>query len=345
MKITDLHKQIFDAFKPDHDDKFIAEALEDLLDFLLYNKEKNINKPVNNIAQALDNMYNDEIRKELFKRLSKKFPFISESSTGQDLVGKSSLETGDLFEFLLDDLGKMITEQNSSTEIINLSSVTGQDRRIIEVPEQFAKDFLTRQSRKTYEGSIEDSKHSPSKQMKTDIDWNNLTMGISIEGEFSAEIQKILSSSFSAKNYNSLPVHLEDVIPQQAYAGMVNFLNGSGKYSDTAILNMYKFYLERAGKKGDDAFFKHLHHIIKIQALVGAGQTQVDTKTAVVLGPAILPRFLIINARNQSKVYVRSTRQIIQNIKKMQQQIALANKRISVSYNTKPGEIGELKSY
>ena len=344
MTAEQLHKAIFNSFKVTDEIQF-AQQFERLLNYILYDKDIKPKGRANSMTKALDELLNEDIKAEIKSRLVAMYPELSENFTGADLFSSSTIKTGDMLENLLGELGKVLAETTIDVSEIDgwdtMTAVTGRDRRIIQIPNVLVKSFFKTVGRKIYEDMPADTWYSTSKQMKADINYNNLSMNVNINGKINPWVEKLLTTALSAKNYNSLPVHLEKIYVGQAYAGIVDFLSANGrKRNFNEILNLYTYYMEH---DAESAFFAHLSHIIRIQALVGAGQTQVDTKAAITRGPAVIPDYLIINVRAQNKIYVRSTHAIIQSMQTMYLSSDVTPfTRIGVGYTVSGGSQGKL---
>lgn len=338
MDINTLHNTILNKFSNSTEDEKIAEALEDLFNYLIYDKKEKINTD-NIFTQVLLEFFNEESRLFLQSQLQKRFPFLGDLSS---LSGKNQNETGVLLENLIDIVGQMIVDPNSINDLtlFQNQTITGQDQRIVALPDELVKNFYKNTDKKIrfsknkiYKSAVEDTmKPTVPKQLKTDVNWNNLTMSINLEGEINSKIVKILSASFTAKNYYKFPVHLGNVIPVQAYASMVQYLtNRDKRYTPKGIIHMYKYYLE---KDQENIFLIHLTHMIKINALVGAGDLQVNSSGIV--GMTEVPKFLIINNREKEKVIVRSTKKIIEvMMKNSNESISSKISTVGVYYNSK----------
>lgn len=333
MTAKEFHNAIFKRFN-NTDDINIAQDLEILFNYALYGFIDQSQAVDKDYINFLEKAFDSQVRSNILSALSQKFKFNNNNALAK-LEAETANQLGDSLEAFIDLIGQSLSGQEISG-FYTQQSVTGLDKRIVEIPEELVRKSIeyvgkrNRLSRKKYEGIDNDLRTTSAKQLKTDVDWNKLTLTTSITGQLSPRVQKLLTSTFTAKNYNKFPVHLGDVIQIQAYSGMVRFLEND-RFNYKQIIKLFEYYLK---EDKENEFLQHMNHIVKIQALVGAGDIAVDATNLKVLGPAALPRFLIVNVRNQNKIYVRSTFAIINQLKKEHSAISKKYK-VAVHYKIK----------
>lgn len=345
-----LHSRVESQFKKDGDTKAdvaLAKQLEDIFNYIFYDKEPPADQATNPV-QLLSRMLNEEAKEELRKRVAARFDMEGLGVVGGNASswqGSTNVKTGDMLEVMLDEFIQMaVVEYESEAFNGTANTVTGHEKRIIMgLADESVKEIIPRASKKLTEHIPEGSRVTTPKQMKTDVDFGKLRAVLSMDTEINPDILTLLSASFTAKNYNNLPVHLENVIVSQAYAGIVYYLEGGDNRfrNIDAVLAMYKDYLER-DKEND--VLAHMCHIVRMQALVGVGQIAIDnTKDAILRGPAVMPKFLIVNVRKgQPRFVVRSTRAIVEAMFKEKANHSLIGDKVEVSYTTSGNDVGRL---
>lgn len=359
---TGFHAGIFSQFENFQNDSALARQYEDVFNFLLYGTPAPYNKT--DYVSCLQTIFEDGYKEQLKKRLQNnpKFKDIvginydSLAVDGNYSSGRKAALNGDLFESFIDEVGKCLSEGANYLNNTQgtVSSITGQDKRVVLLLEDwmraasqiFENRKNIRLSRKVTGQKEIDSLQASTvpKQIKTDVDWNKLS--ISVTGGSEKMESLVSNSTFTAKNYDHFPVHLGDIIQVQAYASMVNFYaENDAIYSNPeSIVHMFEWYLSN---DKENEFFQHMNHIVKIEALTGAGDKQVSKIGTgyQVIGLTTLPRFLVVNSRNQNKIYVRSTFKLINSLGAEKNPEPVPDSFVvSVEYRNTNGGLGSLIS-